>query len=58
MALQVAKIQGAGPIIVTGTDIDEHRLEVAAQLGDHVVNVQREDRWTSCAAWATASAWT
>ncbi|MEZ4716090.1 MAG: alcohol dehydrogenase catalytic domain-containing protein [Caldilineaceae bacterium] len=33
MALQVAKIQGAGPIIVTGTDMDEHRLEVAAQLG-------------------------
>ena len=44
MALQVAKIQGAGPIIVTGTDIDEHRLEVAAQLGaDYVVNIQRED---------------
>ena len=44
MALQVAKIQGAGPVIVTGTDSDEHRLEVAAQLGaDYVVNIQRQD---------------
>jgi alcohol dehydrogenase/L-iditol 2-dehydrogenase len=44
MALQVAKLQGAGPIIVLGTDIDEHRLEVAAELGaDYTLNIQRED---------------
>ena len=44
MALQVAKLQGAGPIIVLGTDIDERRLEVAAELGaDYTLNIQRED---------------
>ncbi len=44
MALQVLKLLGAGPIIVLGTDADERRLEVAAQLGaDYTVNVQRED---------------
>jgi len=44
MALQVAKLQGAGPIIMLGTDIDEHRLEVAAELGaDYTLNIQRED---------------
>ncbi len=44
MALQVAKLQGAGPIIMLGADIDERRLEVAAELGaDYTLNIQRED---------------
>lgn len=44
MALQVAKLNGAGTLIMLGTDVDEHRLEVAASLGaDYAINVQRED---------------
>ena len=44
MALQVAKLRGAGPIIVLGTDVDERRLEVAAELGaDYAINIQRQD---------------
>src|SRR5262249_46775841 len=44
MALQVAKLRGASTIVVLGMDSDEHRLEVAAQVGaSHVLNVQRED---------------
>lgn len=44
MALQVAKVNGAGMVIVCGTDADETRLEVAKALGaDVVLNVQRDD---------------
>lgn len=44
MALQIARIGGACTLIVLGTDVDEHRLGVAQELGaTHVVNVQRDD---------------
>jgi alcohol dehydrogenase/L-iditol 2-dehydrogenase len=44
MALQVAKLRGAGVLIVLGTDVDKHRMEVAEELGAHyVVNIQHED---------------
>ena len=44
MALQVAKLRGAGTLVVLGADADKHRMEVAEELGAHyVVNVQRED---------------
>jgi alcohol dehydrogenase/L-iditol 2-dehydrogenase len=44
MALMVAKLRGASTIIMLGTDVDEHRLEVAAELGaDYAINIQREN---------------
>lgn len=44
MALQVARLRGAGTIVVLGTDVDARRLEVAAELGaTHTLNVQREN---------------
>ncbi|MCB0137343.1 MAG: zinc-binding dehydrogenase [Caldilineaceae bacterium] len=44
MALQVARISGAGTIIMLGTDVDTQRLEVAEELGaDYTVNVQQSD---------------
>ena len=44
MALQVARLRGAGTIVMLGTDVDTHRLEVAAELGAHyTINIQRED---------------
>lgn len=44
MALQIVRLRGAGTIVVLGTDADEKRMEVAAELGAHyTVNVQRED---------------
>lgn len=44
MALQIARLQGAGTLVMLGTDTDERRLEVAADLGAHyVLNVQQED---------------
>jgi alcohol dehydrogenase/L-iditol 2-dehydrogenase len=44
MALQMVRLRGAGMIVVLGTDVDKHRLEVAAELGAHyTVNIQRED---------------
>jgi L-iditol 2-dehydrogenase len=44
MALQVVRMRGAGTIVVLGTDVDAHRLEVAAELGaHHTLNIQRED---------------
>lgn len=44
MALQIARLRGAGIIVALGTDIDKHRLEVAAELGAHyTLNVQQED---------------
>lgn len=43
-ALQIARLRGAGTIIALGTDIDKHRLEIAAELGaDHTINIQRQD---------------
>ncbi|MFO7633482.1 MAG: zinc-binding dehydrogenase [Caldilinea sp.] len=44
MALQIARISGAGTIIMLGTDVDTQRMEVAQELGAHyTVNVQRDD---------------
>ena len=44
MALQVARLRGAGTLVVLGTDVDADRLAVAAELGaDYTLNIQRED---------------
>lgn len=44
MALQIARLRGAGALVVLGTDVDAHRMEVAHELGaTHLVNIQRED---------------
>jgi L-iditol 2-dehydrogenase len=44
MALQIARLRGAGTLVVLGTDVDEKRLEVAAELGaDYTLNIQKED---------------
>ena len=44
MALQIARIRGAGTIVVLGTDADAKRMEVAAELGaDYTLNIQRDD---------------
>lgn len=44
MALQIARISGAGTLIMLGTDVDAQRLAVAAELGAHyTLNVQRDD---------------
>ena len=44
MALLVARLRGAGELIVLGTDVDRHRLGVAEELGaDRVINIQQED---------------
>ena len=44
MALQIARLRGAGALVVLGTDVDAHRMEVAQELGaTHIVNIQRED---------------
>ena len=44
MALQVARIRGAGTLVVLGTDADAHRLAVAAELGaDYILNIEEED---------------
>ncbi len=44
MALQIARLRGAGTLVVLGTDVDQHRLEVAEELGAHyVLNIQRDD---------------
>ena len=46
MALLVARLRGAGTLVVLGADADARRLETALQLGaTHAVNVQREDPW-------------
>jgi len=43
-AVQVARLLGAGTILVSGTGADKGRLELARQLGaDVVVNAQEED---------------
>ena len=44
MALLVTRLRGASEIIVLGTDVDEHRLGVAAELGaGRTINIQQED---------------
>ena len=44
MALQIARLRGAGTLVVLGTDVDRHRMEVAVELGAHyTLNVQHED---------------
>lgn len=44
MALLVTRLRGAGDIIVLGTDVDDHRLGVAAELGaGRTINIQQED---------------
>jgi L-iditol 2-dehydrogenase len=44
LALQVARLRGAGTIVVLGTDIDGHRLEKALEGGaDYVVNISSQD---------------
>jgi alcohol dehydrogenase/L-iditol 2-dehydrogenase len=44
MALLVTRLRGASTIIVLGTDRDQHRLDVAAELGaQYAVNIQREN---------------
>lgn len=47
MMLIVARLRGAGALVVLGADADTRRLETALQLGaTHVVNIQREDPWS------------
>jgi L-iditol 2-dehydrogenase len=49
LTLQVVKAGGATAIVL-GTDLDEHRMEVARELGaDLVLNVQRDDVTTAIA---------
>lgn len=44
MALLVTRLRGASTIVVLGTDRDEQRLDVAAELGaTYTLNIQRED---------------
>jgi L-iditol 2-dehydrogenase len=46
LAAQMAKVAGAGKVLLCGTDADEgYRLQVAAELAcyDRFINVQRED---------------
>ena len=44
LVLQIARLRGAGQIVVLGTDIDAARLDKALELGaDHIVNISRED---------------
>ncbi|GHS87610.1 alcohol dehydrogenase catalytic domain-containing protein [Synergistales bacterium] len=43
MAAQIAKAHGA-TVVVSGTDVDKDRLEMAKKLGaDHTINVQKEN---------------
>jgi alcohol dehydrogenase/L-iditol 2-dehydrogenase len=51
MALQIARLRGAGTIVMLGTSADRHRLDVAAELGAHyTLNIQREDPVTLIAS--------
>jgi alcohol dehydrogenase/L-iditol 2-dehydrogenase len=44
LAVQIARLRGAGAIVVLGTDKDLLRLPRALDIGaDHVVNISRED---------------
>jgi alcohol dehydrogenase/L-iditol 2-dehydrogenase len=51
LAVQIARLRGAGAIVVLGTDNDLRRLPRALEMGaDRVVNVSREDPRQSVAA--------
>lgn len=44
MALQIARLNGAGAMVVLGADGDERRLAVAAELGaDYTLNIRQAD---------------
>lgn len=44
LAAQVALLCGAGTVVMLGTDVDAHRLELARKIGvHHTLNVQKED---------------
>ncbi len=44
MALIIARLRGAGTLIMLGTDVDANRFKVAKQLGAHyTINIQREN---------------
>jgi L-iditol 2-dehydrogenase len=44
IATEIASIQGAKPIIITGIGVDKERLGTAKRLGAHVaVNIEQED---------------
>lgn len=44
LALQIARLQGAGTTVVLGTAVDRHRLQLAAEAGaDHVLDVTSAD---------------
>lgn len=50
-ALQVARLSGAGPILITGTDADATRLELAEKLGaDITVRAGQDDPLAAVAA--------
>lgn len=43
-AVQMARIGGAYPIVLVGTDVDEARLKTGAELGAHItINASKED---------------
>lgn len=44
LSMLIAKLSGAGTVVVLGTAVDEHRLARARQLGaDHVLDITRDD---------------
>lgn len=44
LAMQIARLRGAGSVIVLGTDVDGERLAKALDLGaDRIVDITRED---------------
>lgn len=44
LCMQMAKLCGAGTLLVLGTDVDENRLRIAREVGaHHTINIQRED---------------
>lgn len=44
LCMQMAKLSGAGTLLVLGTDVDENRLRIAKEIGaHHAVNVQKEN---------------
>ncbi|MDO8685910.1 MAG: zinc-binding dehydrogenase [Clostridiales bacterium] len=43
-AVQMARIGGAYPIVLVGTDVDKNRLETGKKIGaDYIINVSRDD---------------
>ena len=44
LCMQMAKLCGAGTLIILGTDIDENRLRIAKEIGAHyALNIQRDN---------------